>query len=87
MAILEAVSCGVTVVSTRVGGIPEVLPPRFLYFVQPDAASIEAGLAEAIEDVARGRRPDKRECHEVSGRDGSVSGESILFCHILARYL
>ena len=49
----------------RVGGIPEVLPERFLYFVQPDAASIEAGLAEAIEDVADGRRPAKRECHEV----------------------
>ena len=66
MAILEAVSCGVTVVSTKVGGIPEVLPERFLYFVQPDAASIEAGLAEAIEDVAAGRRPAKRECHEVN---------------------
>ena len=49
----------------RVGGIPEVLPERFLYFVQPDAASIEDGLAEAIEDVADGRRPAKRECHEV----------------------
>ena len=49
----------------RVGGIPEVLPERFLYFVQPDAVSIESGLAEAIEDVADGRRPAKRECHEV----------------------
>ena len=83
MAILEAVSCGVTVVSTKVGGIPEVLPERFLYFVQPDAASIEAGLAEAIEDVAAGRRPAKRECHEV-GRVNIILDTSVawLFMYV-----
>ena len=84
MAILEAVSCGVTVVSTKVGGIPEVLPERFLYFVQPDAASIEAGLAEAIEDVAAGRRPAKRECHEVKIiLDQSTTTSSIAWLFIL----
>lgn len=64
MAILEAVSCGLAVVSTKVGGIPEVLPERYMYFVQPDVDSIEAGLVEAIEDVVAGRRPTKTECHE-----------------------
>jgi phosphatidylinositol glycan class A protein len=30
IALLEAASCGLFVVSTRVGGVPEVLPPRYL---------------------------------------------------------
>ncbi len=64
MAILEAVSCGLSVVSTRVGGIPEVLPERYMYFVEPDADSIAKGLVDAIEDLIKGRRPAKTECHE-----------------------
>ena len=40
MAILEAVACGLTVVSTKVGGIPEVLPERYIRFVEPDVQSI-----------------------------------------------
>ncbi len=64
MAILEAVSCGLTVVTTKVGGIPEVLPEKYLYFVEPDVASIERGLVRAVEDVIAGRRPKKEECHK-----------------------
>eukprot|EP00095_Tigriopus_kingsejongensis_P003802 maker-scaffold1359_size45765-snap-gene-0.8 protein:Tk03802 transcript:maker-scaffold1359_size45765-snap-gene-0.8-mRNA-1 annotation:"n-acetylglucosaminyl-phosphatidylinositol biosynthetic protein" len=64
MAILEAVSCGLTVVSTKVGGIPEVLPEEFIYFVQPNVDHIEAGVVKAIQDVIAGRRPTKKHCHE-----------------------
>ena len=49
--------------STRVGGVPEVLPERYIYFSIPDASAIESALAEAIEDVVAGRRPSKEECH------------------------
>jgi len=64
MAIVEAVSCGLVVVSTAVGGIPEVLPPKFIYFVEPTVASIVAGLSRAVEDVVEDKRPDPRECNE-----------------------
>lgn len=35
MALLEAASCGLHVVSTKVGGVPEVLPPSMIKFAQP----------------------------------------------------
>jgi len=58
MAILEAASCGLAVVSTAVGGIPEVLPEKFIYFVEPTVESICTGLERAISDVVAGKRPD-----------------------------
>ena len=51
MAILEAVACGLTVVSTKVGGIPEVLPEKYIRFVDPEVNSIENGLVKAVEEV------------------------------------
>nr|CAD7570791.1 unnamed protein product [Timema californicum] len=36
MAIVEAASCGLLVVSTKVGGIPEVLPPELIYLTEPN---------------------------------------------------
>jgi phosphatidylinositol glycan class A protein len=35
IAILEAASCGLIVVSTNVGGIPEVLPEEMIYLCDP----------------------------------------------------
>lgn len=64
MAILEAVACGLTVVSTKVGGIPEVLPEKYIYFVEPDVNSIREGLIDAIQDVINDSRPDPNECHK-----------------------
>jgi len=61
MAIVEAASCGLSVVSTAVGGIPEVLPEKFLYFVEPSVKSIQSGLEKAIEDVIVGARPSPLE--------------------------
>ena len=63
MAILEAVACGLTVVSTKVGGIPEVLPERYIHFVEPTVDSIEAGLVKAVKEVIANRQPSKEECH------------------------
>ena len=36
IAILEAASCGLLVVSTCVGGVPEVLPTDMLLLAEPD---------------------------------------------------
>lgn len=35
MAIVEAASCGLQVVSTHVGGVPEVLPKELIWFAEP----------------------------------------------------
>ena len=38
IAIVEAASCGLLVVSTRVGGVPEVLPQQMIRMAKPDVA-------------------------------------------------
>lgn len=48
IAILEAASCGLTVVSTKVGGIPEVLPRHMIHYAKPTADDLFRALAEAI---------------------------------------
>ena len=40
IAIVEAASCGLLVVSTKVGGIPEVLPDDMIVFSKPDEEGI-----------------------------------------------
>ena len=58
MAIVEAASCGLAVVSTAVGGIPEVLPPDMIHFVEPSVSSIERGLVTVIQRVISGDTGD-----------------------------
>ncbi|RZF40368.1 hypothetical protein LSTR_LSTR008798 [Laodelphax striatellus] len=63
MAIVEAASCGLQVVSTRVGGIPEVLPPELIYLTEPNVSSLLAGLERAISDMEVGHNVSPLECH------------------------
>ena len=51
IALLEAASCGLLVVSTNVGGIPEILPPDMMYLANPVECDIEKQLEKAINDV------------------------------------
>ena len=48
IAILEAVSCGLTVVSTRVGGVPEILPRHMLHLTEPEPAALLDALSEVV---------------------------------------
>jgi phosphatidylinositol N-acetylglucosaminyltransferase subunit A len=50
LSMLEAASCGLLVVSTDVGGIPEVLPPGMAYLAKPDAKSLKEQLYRAMKD-------------------------------------
>jgi len=49
IAILEAASCGLLVVSTNVGGVPEVLEPDMIVLCDPNVEELVEGLRKAIE--------------------------------------
>lgn len=46
--IVEAASCGLYVVCTRVGGIPEVLPPHMTVFAKPEEDDLVSATGTAI---------------------------------------
>lgn len=48
MAIVEAASCGLLVVTTNVGGIPEVLPGDLSILCEPSVVSLCLGLDHAL---------------------------------------
>lgn len=50
IAILEAASAGLIVVSTNVGGVPEVLPPDMIHLADPDVDSLVRGLSTIISE-------------------------------------
>jgi phosphatidylinositol N-acetylglucosaminyltransferase subunit A len=57
IAILEAACAGCLVVSTPVGGVPEVLPPGLAILAQaPEAGALTAALLAAIDRVEAARR-------------------------------
>lgn len=51
MAIVEAASCGLKIVSTKVGGIPEVLPEDLIILTEPTVPALMEGLERAIYDL------------------------------------
>ena len=62
IAIIEAASCGLLVVSTRVGGIPEVLPSDMLVLADPvaeDLADKVLGALERASDVSAQQTHDR----------------------------
>lgn len=64
MSIVEAASCGLHVVSTRVGGIPEVLPDEFISTAAPVPQELSKTLLEVIAQREEGRLmpPEERHC-------------------------
>ncbi|TRZ26457.1 hypothetical protein HGM15179_000614 [Zosterops borbonicus] len=63
MAIVEAASCGLQVVSTRVGGIPEVLPENLIILCEPSVKSLCDGLEKAIAQLRSGTLPSPEAVH------------------------
>ncbi|XP_059485492.1 phosphatidylinositol N-acetylglucosaminyltransferase subunit A [Neocloeon triangulifer] len=64
MAIVEASCCGLHVVSTNVGGIPEVLPADLMYLAEPDVNSLILALEKAILDTRDSVGPSPFERHK-----------------------
>jgi len=62
IAILEAACAGLYVVSTRVGGVPEILPPDMISFADPDEDDVARALAEAIA-IIRSNRHSPAQAH------------------------
>jgi len=63
IAILEAACAGLYVVSTRVGGVPEVLPNNMISFANPEEDDVMRALTEAISIVSKGEH-DRLAAHE-----------------------
>lgn len=61
MALVEAAAAGLLVVSTKVGGVPEVLPPEVLLLADPSPEGLLDSVDEAIARVRQGDIVDKRE--------------------------
>ncbi|BGP16076.1 hypothetical protein JCM10213_006788 [Rhodosporidiobolus nylandii] len=55
IGILEAATAGLFVVSTRVGGVPEVLPPGLVEFAEPDVEDLVSAISRAIVHVRAGK--------------------------------
>lgn len=64
IAIVEAASCGLLVVSTAVGGVPEVLPPDMLTLAVPTVDGICDAVAAALARVPHRREHDRVVQHE-----------------------
>lgn len=56
IAILEAACCGLLVVSTNVGGVPEVLPDDMILLAKPNVSEMSEMLVRAIE-IQDGNNP------------------------------
>ncbi|KAJ6491278.1 transferase [Mycena vitilis] len=54
IAILEAACAGLYVVSTRVGGVPEILPKDMISFASPDEDDVCRAVGEAVKIVSEG---------------------------------
>jgi phosphatidylinositol N-acetylglucosaminyltransferase subunit A len=61
IALIEAASCGLFVVTTDVGGVREALPEDMARFVRPNKEEIVEGV---LESIGRAKGYNKREAHE-----------------------
>ncbi|KAJ9090926.1 hypothetical protein QFC19_009352 [Naganishia cerealis] len=63
ISIIEAASAGLFIVSTKVGGVPEILPQDMIEFARPHADDVIAALINAI-GIIRSGKHDPITAHE-----------------------
>lgn len=71
MAIVEAASCGLQVVSTKVGGIPEVLPSDLILLTEPNVESVLNGVVTAINRRIAERNGSMEHHNSSNGSNGN----------------
>lgn len=76
MAIVEAASCGLQVVSTKVGGIPEVLPSDLILLTEPNVESVLNGVVLSIERRIAARKAIGNGQMTNGSHDSNVNGKS-----------
>lgn len=63
--LVEAASCGLMVVATRVGGVPEVLPNKMTVFVLPEVEDVVRGVTDGVRLLTdKGRAIRRDEFHD-----------------------
>jgi glycosyltransferase involved in cell wall biosynthesis len=65
MAIVEAAACGLLVVSTNVGGIPEVLPDGMRILAEPTPDSLLRAVHSAVRRIGTSPVDRQRQHEEV----------------------
>ncbi|KAF8156841.1 glycosyltransferase family 4 protein [Crassisporium funariophilum] len=64
IGILEAACAGLYVMSTRVGGVPEILPKDMISFAEPEEDDVIRAISEAVDIIQRGKH-DPFRAHEL----------------------
>ncbi|MED6161645.1 hypothetical protein PIB30_062717 [Stylosanthes scabra] len=88
IAILEAASCGLLTVSTRVGGVPEVLPDDMIVLAEPNPADMVRAIQKAITmlpkidpQVMHNRMKELYNWHDVARRTEIVYARALKCPH------
>lgn len=64
MAIVEAAACGLQIVTTNVGGVPEVLPPEMVWLAEPSVTGLVQSIEAALNDRLQKKILEPEECHK-----------------------
>lgn len=87
IAILEAACTGMKVVSTNVGGVPEVLPPDMIYLADPTVPALCHQLCRAIQDYRLEQQPEKNGSLNKSATNKNDSNVASLMNDLQQRQL
>lgn len=63
--LVEAASCGLMVVATRVGGVPEVLPSNMTVFVLPEVEDVVRGVTDAVGILTSSKTVRRDKFHDL----------------------
>lgn len=87
IAILEAASSGLAVVSTNVGGVPEVLPPDMIHLADPDVDALVKTLSLVVSEKRETVDPFKlhRRVREMYSWDRVVSETTAVYGEVLRK--
>lgn len=77
MAIVEAASCGLQVVSTNVGGLPKVLPPELIILTEPDVDELVDGVKLALLKLSEKEFVGPEEAHNIIANSRNYSWEDV----------